>query len=90
MNKRYQVYLDPNSVAIIDDYAEIVSLDRSQLIREAVDRLSYNLSILLKNKGEKKVKSNSLLALNGLISSNTQNSKVTNYATEDDSKYLKD
>lgn len=45
--KRYQVYLDPHSVGILDEAAEISSFSRSQIIREAIDAVSARFSNLL-------------------------------------------
>ena len=45
--RRYQVYLDPHSVGILDEAAEISSFSRSQIIREAVDAVSARFSNLL-------------------------------------------
>jgi len=36
--KRYQVYLNPDSVAVLDNIERIVNISRSKLIRGVVDR----------------------------------------------------
>ena len=45
--RRYQVYLDPHSVNILDEAAEMSPFSRSQLIREAIDAVSARFSNLL-------------------------------------------
>lgn len=45
--KRYQVYLNPHSVSILDDFERYANIPRSKLIREAIDRLAQNLSLFL-------------------------------------------
>lgn len=47
MKKRYQVYLNPHSVGILDEAAEIGSLTRSHWIREAVNGATARVGNLL-------------------------------------------
>ena len=42
--KRYQVYLNQGSVAVLDDYLASSGITRSDIIRQAVDSLAVNLS----------------------------------------------
>lgn len=42
--KRYQVYLNQGSVAVLDDYLASSGITRSGTIRQAVDSLAINLS----------------------------------------------
>lgn len=42
--KRYQVYLNQGSVAVLDDYLASSGVTRSDVIRQAVDSLAINLS----------------------------------------------
>ena len=44
---RYQVYLNPQSVATIDEVAKISSLTRSRVIQEAVDAVANRFGNLL-------------------------------------------
>ena len=50
--KRYQVYLNPHSVSILDDFEKYTNISRSKLIREAIDRLAQNLSRVFAAKNE--------------------------------------
>lgn len=45
--RRYQVYLDPHSVGILDEAAEISSFSRSQIIREAIEAVSARFGNIL-------------------------------------------
>ena len=41
--KRYQLYLNPNSVSVLDVASETIEISRSKLIQNAVDRLSEEI-----------------------------------------------
>lgn len=41
--KRYQVYLNPQSVSILDEYGKNTNISRSQLIQMAIDQVAQNL-----------------------------------------------
>ena len=45
--KRYQVYLNPQSVSILDEFAEITPFTRSTVIQELIDGASSRLGNLL-------------------------------------------
>lgn len=45
--KRYQIYLNPHSVGILDETASISDFSRSQLIREAIDAVASRFGNLL-------------------------------------------
>lgn len=45
--RRYQVYLNPHSVNILDEVTEISEFSRSQLIRELVDAVATRFASLL-------------------------------------------
>ena len=86
--KRYQVYLNPHSVSILDEIEQIIGVSRSKLIRETTDRLARTLTnIISAIKMQHRNKSN-LDNLIGIIDLKTK--KPTNYALEDDEFYLKD
>ena len=86
--KRYQVYLDPHSVSILDDFEKYANISRSKLIREAIDRLAQNLSRVFVEKDEAPKETITLDSLVGFI--NVKGQKQTNYALRDDSVYLAD
>lgn len=54
--KRYQVYLNPNSVAVIDDFEEISDISRSKIIRRAIDAVAEQLiAIVAAKRAQSKV-----------------------------------
>lgn len=83
--KRYQLYLNPQSVRMIDAFQKEVKLSRSQIIRCAIDALAHNLIQVLP---EENSSGNSLDALIGVIGSKSQ--KTTNIAQDIDSIYQAD
>lgn len=86
--KRYQVYLNPHSVSILDDFESYTNISRSKLIREAIDRLAQNLSRVFVGKDESPREKTALDSLVGFIDIKGQ--KQTNYALRDDNTYLRD
>jgi len=86
--KRYQVYLDPHSVSVLDDFEKYADISRSKLIREAIDRLAQNLSRIFAAKNIQPQEKLILDSLVGFIK--LKNEKQTNYASQDDNKYLAD
>lgn len=86
--KRYQVYLNPNSVAILDDFEKISDISRSKLIREAIDRFVNQLVKVFAKRNDSLPKLTYLDRLAGAIDLKT--SKPTNYALDENEIYLKD
>ena len=82
--ERYQVYLNPTSVLILDDFEKSSKVSRSQLIREAIDRLADQL---LKMTPVNPVGGKSYLLdkLAGLVDLGAE--KKTNFARDVDSIY---
>ena len=86
--KRYQVYLNPNTVSVLDEFEKYTSVSRSKLIREAIDRLALNLA---KTFAAQKIAPNDKFILDSLIGQiNISSLEQTNYALKDDSSYLID
>lgn len=85
--KRYQVYLDPAAVSVLDDFEESSRLSRSQLIRLSVDRLAENLSKVFIAKEIKPSRRYVLDALSGVIKTGMGE---TNFAQRPDRRYLRD
>ena len=86
--KRYQVYLNPSSVSVLDEFEKYSSISRSKLIRESIDRLAQNLSKIFSEKDILPDNELFLDSLVGLIRTNSL--KETNFASEKDQKYLID
>lgn len=86
--KRYQVYLNPNSVSVLDEFEKNTSIPRSRLIRESIDRLAENLSKVFVDQEIPPKEKTALDSLVGTIKARGQ--KQTNYTLKDDLEYLKD
>lgn len=86
--KRYQIYLNPQSVAVLDEFGEYSSIPRSKIIREAVDRLAEQIISVVAEKRSKKHKKYILDSLMGFI--DLGKDKKTNYAQKVDEIYLRD
>ena len=83
--KRYQVYLNPQSVETIDSFQEEINIERSAILRMVIDTLAANLGLLM--HGRKSVKG-PLDDLVGMIKPKTK--KRTNFAQKVDEIYLSD
>lgn len=84
---RYQVYLNRQSVDIIDAFASETDISRSEIIRDVVDRLADNLSrALVQKKGI--TQPGVFDDLIGILS--VVGNKKTNIAENIDEIYLKD
>ncbi len=80
--QRCQLYLNPQSLQIIDQYAKKFSVKRSKLIRKTIDQLSL---VLAKKLTKSSIKSTPYLdKLIGQINFN----QVTNLALKSDRDYL--
>lgn len=86
--KRYQVYLNPHSVSVLDEIEEIIGVSRSKLIRESTDRLAQTISHVISAIKMQHRKKSNLDNLIGIIDLKTK--KKTNYALRDDEDYLID
>jgi len=82
--KRYQIYLNPQSVKTIDTFQKEAKLSRSRVISLAVDALAQNLRHALPSEN---ASSGPLDPLIGLISSGK---KQTNIAQTVDDIYFSD
>ena len=83
--KRYQVYLNQNSVSVLDDFEKYSNISRSKLIREAIDRLAQNLSRVFVEKNIEPEDKSALDSLVGFI--NVKSQKQTNYAIQNEGSY---
>lgn len=85
--KRYQVYLNQNSVSVLDDFEKISNISRSKVIRQAIDRLAEQLIRVVDDRRSQK-KEYVLDSLNGFVDLKTN--KKTNFAQEVDEIYFSD
>lgn len=86
--KRYQVYLNQNSVSVIDDFEKYANISRSRLISATVDRLAENLARIFVTKNIAPQDKYILDSLVGFLSST--NKKKTDFASKTDDIYFKD
>ena len=86
--KRYQVYLDPHSVSIIDEFGKDVSLARSKIIRLAIEYVAQNFAkIFVATKTPPKNK----YILDSLVGAiKLKGRKKTNLAQNIDEIYMND
>ena len=85
--KRYQVYLNQNSVSVLDDFEKISNISRSKVIRQAIDRLAEQLVYAVDDRRSQK-KEYILDSLNGFVDLKTN--KKTNSAQNVDEIYFSD
>lgn len=85
---RYQVYLNPHSVSILDEIESISNISRSKLIQGLVDRFASQVAKVFSKREDLSAKYTHFDKLVGAIKLKT--SKPTNYARDDDSIYLED
>ena len=86
--KRYQVYLNPHSVSILDEVEKISNISRSKLVRGLVDRFTEQIAKVFAKRDDRPYKLTHLDKLVGAIYLKTK--KSTNYALDDDEIYLRD
>lgn len=86
--KRYQVYLNPGSVSIIDDFTGNIDLSRSRLIQMAVDQIMHNLLKIFRATQTPPKKTYIMDSLVGIIK--VKGRKQTNFAENIDEIYLQD
>lgn len=62
---RYQIYLDPKDVNILDELARLTSFSRSQIIRDVINKMAKQYEKLLEAKTKRSLKNNPLLKMAG-------------------------
>lgn len=100
--KRYQVYLDPESVRVLDQIEKLTSISRSQMIRAALDVLSRNLSLVGGTGTSRSIQDNTLLKMAGCLDASRSKKKrkptsrfvdhrsKSDFSRRDDREYLDD
>lgn len=86
--KRYQVYLNPGSVSIIDDFTNNIDLSRSRVIQMAVDQIMHNLIKIFRATQTPPKKTYILDSLVGSIK--IKGKRETNFAENINEIYLQD
>jgi len=85
--KRYQVYLNPESVMLIDNFEEVSQISRSKIIRAAIDRLAEQLISVVAVQKSSSGKKGIFDRLAGFV--DLKITKKTNFAAEIDTIYKK-
>lgn len=62
---RYQIYLDPEDVNILDELARLTSFSRSQIIRDVINKMARQYEKLLEADTKRSLKNNPLLKMAG-------------------------
>lgn len=62
---RYQIYLDPKSINVLDELAKLTNLSRSQIIRDVIDKMASEYRKLLAATDAQRIKNNPLLKMAG-------------------------
>ena len=87
--KRYQVYLNPHSVSILDDLGKQTDISRSKLIQGAIDRFADQVAKIFSKTVDKHASNYTHFdKLVGAIHLKTR--KPTNFALDEDEIYLRD
>lgn len=69
--KRYQMYLEPKSVAVIDDLSRELDISRSQIVRDVISRMAREYEKVLTAVVSLRRKNNPLLRMAGFMKSPT-------------------
>lgn len=69
--KRYQIYLRPNTVKTLETVAGELEFNRSELIRDVLDRVAGELSKVVTAARQTKVENHPLMKLAGIGESHT-------------------
>lgn len=86
--KRYQVYLNPYSISILDDLRKQTDISRSKLIQGVVDRFAGQVAKIFSKTAELPSSYTHFDKLVGAIHLKTKS--PTNFAFDSDEIYLQD
>lgn len=62
---RYQIYLDPKSINVLDELAKLTNFSRSQIVRDVIDKMADEYRKLLAAREAQRIKNNPLLKMAG-------------------------
>ena len=62
---RYQIYLNPRDVNVLDELAKLTSFSRSQIIRDVINKMAREYEKLLEANTKRRLKYNPLLKMAG-------------------------
>ncbi len=81
---RYQIYLDPKDINILDELSKLTNFSRSQIIRDIISRMAREYERLIEAAEKRSMKNNPLLKMAGFAKLGK------NIAENVDEIYLKD
>lgn len=82
---RYQIYLNPENVNVLDELARLTNISRSKIIRDVIDKMAKEYEKILEKTAKKAFKNNPLLKMAGMAKGG-----LKNIAENVDEIYLKD
>ena len=85
---RYQMYLNPHSISILDEFGKHTDISRSKLIQGVIDRFADQVAKVFSKREEQFSNYTYFDKLVGAIHLKTK--KTTNFALDDDEIYLQD
>lgn len=62
---RYQIYLNPKSINVLDELAKLTNFSRSQIIRDVIDKMANEYRKLLAANEARRMKYDPLLKMAG-------------------------
>ncbi len=86
--KRYQLYLNPQSVSVLDDIGDTVDISRSKIIQMVLDGIASNFAKIFRVTQTPPKKTYILDSLVGFVK--IKGNKKTNFAQNIDEIYLSD
>jgi len=86
--KRYQLYLNPQSISVLDDIGNTVDISRSKIIQLVIDGIAGNFAKIFRATQTPPKKTYVLDSLVGFIK--IKGNKKTNFAQNIDDIYLSD
>lgn len=63
--QRYQIYLEPQSVSVLDEMAKLTNFSRSQIIRDVIDKMASKYEKIIESNRKKRLRNNPLLKMAG-------------------------
>lgn len=86
--KRYQVYLNPHSVSILDEVGKNIDISRSKILQAVIDSIAQNMAKVL---AATRTSSKNKYIFDSLVGAiKLPGNKKTNFAQDIDEIYLKD
>lgn len=71
--QRYQIYLEPRDVNILDELARLTSFSRSQIIRDVIAKMAKEYEKVLEKQTKKNLKNNPFLKMAGMAKGGSKN-----------------